>query len=222
MPRNFIIKRFLTLVLRQTRLLVRRRRRWRRLLHVKFTAPPQAQVERERDNDTYMCWEQNLPRTQSTHVRMCVCLYRFPICVSVYVCVVIGGNRWFCLFAHVESTWQAVRLSTPSSCCCYYCCDKCFSPEHKKSCAAGLSGLSIHADTHSIPPVLSLSLSMVVIYLIACKKPTHTHITITRKKIQIPSTAQARNQQESYRCVSVHTHNIWVYKQLAASVCVCA
>lgn len=54
----------------------------------------------------------------------------------------------------------------------------------------------------------SLSLSMVVIYLIACKKPTHTHITITRKKIQIPSTAQARNQQESYRCVSVHTHNI--------------
>lgn len=210
MPRNFIIKRFLTLVLRQTRLLVRRRRRWRRLLHVKFTAPPQAQVERERDNDTYMCWEQNLPRTQSIHVRMCVCSYRFPICVSVYVCVVIGGNRWFCLFAHVESTWQAVRLSTPSSCCCYYCCDKCFSPEHKKRCAAGLSGLSIHADTHSLPLSLpfSLPLSMVVIYLIACKKPTHTHITITRKKIQIPSTAQARNQQESYRCVSVHTQHL--------------
>lgn len=80
----------------------------------------------------------------------------------------------------------------------------------KKSCAAGLSGLSIHADTHSLPLSLpfSLPLSMVVIYLIACKKPTHTHITITRKKIQIPSTAQARNQQESYRCVRVHTHNI--------------
>lgn len=77
----------------------------------------------------------------------------------------------------------------------------------KKSCAAGLSGLSIHADTHSIPPVLSLIVNgRYLSYRV--QKPTHTHITITRKEIQIPSTAQARNQQESYRCVSVHTHNI--------------
>lgn len=203
MPRNFIIKRFLTLVLRQTRLLVRRRRRWRRLLHVKFTAPPQAQVERERDNDTYMCWEQNLPRTQSIHVRMCVCLYRFPICVSVYVCVLIGGNRWFCLFAHVESTWQAVRLSTPSSCCCYYCCDKCFSPEHKKKAAPPVSQVS------QFMPILILSHTHSLIvngrYLSYRVQKTHTYTHNNNKKKKYKF--QAQHKLEISRKAIV----VWVY-----------
>lgn len=165
----------------------------------------------------------------------CVYLYRCPICVSVCT-LLIGGNRWFCLFAHVELTWQAVRLSTPSSCCCcYYCCDKCFSPEQKKLCRRQL-GLSIHAKMIlilSLPPLslslslpfslslsLSLTLSMVFIYLIACKKK-HKRTTTSNTNSKQSTSSKSAGKLSVCECTHKCAHTTFEYINNLLCVCAC-
>lgn len=92
-------------------------------------------------------------------------------------------------------------------------------------------------DTHSLSPFspLSLFISPLSFSLTSLSYCQWSLFTLSRAKkhtkqqqvIQIPSTALARNRQESFLCVSEHTHthmrmdNIWVHKQLAVWCCFC-